>query len=73
MNQVCEQVRSAGGQATPWVVDVTDSAAVSEGVARLGPFQILVNNAGTNRPTLLTDMKDDDLDAVMTLNVEPGM
>jgi NAD(P)-dependent dehydrogenase (short-subunit alcohol dehydrogenase family) len=69
VNEVCERVRQAGGQASPWVVDVTDSAAVSEGVARLGPFQILVNNAGTNRPTLLTDMQDGDLDAVMALNV----
>jgi NAD(P)-dependent dehydrogenase (short-subunit alcohol dehydrogenase family) len=69
VNQVCERVQQSGGQATPWVVDVTHSAAVSEGIARLGPFQILVNNAGTNRPTLLVDMQDSDLDAVMALNV----
>ncbi len=69
VNEVCERVRQEGGQASPWVVDVTHSAAVSEGIARLGPFQILVNNAGTNRPTLLTEMQDGDLDAVMALNV----
>ncbi len=69
IDAVCERVRQAGGRATPWVIDVTHSTAVSEGIARLGPFQVLVNNAGPNRPTLLTEMQDADLDAVMALNV----
>ena len=36
----------------------------------LGPFPILVNNAGTNRPALLVDTRDEDLDDVIALNVK---
>ena len=70
INEVCARVRSLGGHATPWVVDVTNSVAVRDGIAQHGPFQILVNNAGMNRPTLLTEMNDGDLDDVLNLNVK---
>ena len=33
-------------------------------------FQILVNNAGLNRPKPLIDVEDDDIDAVFDLNVK---
>ena len=55
-------------------LDVTNSALVSSWVASdalaHGPFQVLVNNAGTNRPSTLTDMQDADLDAVIDLNIK---
>ena len=70
VSEACARVRAQGGHATPWVVDVTDSAAVSAGVARLGPMQILVNNAGMNRPNLMTETTDEDLDAILSLNVK---
>ncbi len=54
-------------------MDVTDSAAVAQYVAQHGPFRILVNNAGTNRPSLITEMADADYDAVMDLNVRATM
>ena len=38
-------------------------------IARAEPFNILVNNAGTNRPKLLLDVTIDDFDAIMGLNV----
>jgi len=65
----CADIRADGGQATPGQLDVTDSAAVATYVAHTGPFDILLNNAGTNRPSLLTDMQDSDYDLVMNLNV----
>ena len=33
------------------------------------PFQILINNAGTNRPAHLRDVKVEDFDAIFALNV----
>jgi NAD(P)-dependent dehydrogenase (short-subunit alcohol dehydrogenase family) len=33
------------------------------------PFQILVNNAGMNRPALLSDVTVEDFDAIFALNV----
>ncbi len=70
VNEVCARVRSQGGHASAWIVDVTDSQAVTQGMVEHGPFQILVSNAGMNRPTLLTEMQDSDLDAVLNLNVK---
>lgn len=63
----------AGGHATAHLLDVTDSAAVTRFVADHGPFDILINNAGTNRPSLITEMTDSDYDAVMDLNVKATM
>jgi NAD(P)-dependent dehydrogenase (short-subunit alcohol dehydrogenase family) len=56
-----------------WAVDVTDAKAVAAGVAEQAsrrPFAILVNNAGINRPSTLTEMRDADLDAVLDVNVK---
>lgn len=66
-------IRAAGAQATAEPLDVTDSAAVTAFVAQHGPFDILINNAGTNRPSLITEMQDADYDAVMDLNVKATM
>jgi len=70
LERACADIKAAGGRAEAWVVDVTDSRAVAAGVAELGPFQILVNNAGMNRPRLITETSDDDLDDVLNLNVK---
>ena len=70
LDSACAIIQDEGGQAEAWCVDVTDSAAVRAGIGRLGPFPILVNNAGTNRPALLVDTQDQDLDAVLDLNVK---
>lgn len=55
-------------------LDVTDSDAVTQWVASdalaNGPFQVLVNNAGTNRPSNIVDMQDTDLDAVIDVNIK---
>ncbi|MBB5216151.1 SDR family NAD(P)-dependent oxidoreductase [Parapusillimonas granuli] len=59
-----------GAQVTLWTVDVTDSSAVRRGMAEHGPFHVVVNNAGTNRPALISDVADADLDDVIDLNVK---
>lgn len=62
-------LRERGDRARALVLDVTDTAAVAEAVAAHGPFQVLVNNAGTNRPKPFADVTPDDLDALYTLNL----
>lgn len=63
---LCER----GDAARALVLDVTDSAAVTRAIARLGPFQVLVNNAGTNRPKPFSEVSDEDLDALLALNLK---
>ena len=70
LESACSAIKADGGLAEAWCVDVTDPAAVRAGIERLGPFTVLVNNAGTNRPALLVDTCDEDLDAVLDLNVK---
>jgi NAD(P)-dependent dehydrogenase (short-subunit alcohol dehydrogenase family) len=62
-------IRARGQAADALVLDVTDLAAVQAAVARAAPFEILVNNAGTNRPAPFTEVTVDDFDAVFALNV----
>jgi NAD(P)-dependent dehydrogenase (short-subunit alcohol dehydrogenase family) len=62
-------IRARGQQADSLVLDVTDLAAMQRAVAAAEPFNILVNNAGTNRPRMLLDVTIDDFDAIMGLNV----
>jgi NAD(P)-dependent dehydrogenase (short-subunit alcohol dehydrogenase family) len=62
-------IRARGDQADALVLDVTDLATMQAAVAKAQPFNILVNNAGTNRPKMLMDVTVDDFDVVMSLNV----
>ncbi len=61
---------SAGGSAAPLVLDVQDIAATRAAIVAAGPFAILVNNAGTNRPKPFTEVTDEDYDAVLDLNLK---
>jgi NAD(P)-dependent dehydrogenase (short-subunit alcohol dehydrogenase family) len=62
-------IRSRGEAADILVLDVADVEAVRDAIAKAAPFQILVNNAGMNRPAYLPDVKVEDFDAVFALNV----
>jgi NAD(P)-dependent dehydrogenase (short-subunit alcohol dehydrogenase family) len=62
-------IRARGDQAEALRLDVTDLGAVRSAVAAAEPFDVLVNNAGTNRPALLMDVKVEDFDFIMDLNV----
>ncbi|WP_321795129.1 SDR family NAD(P)-dependent oxidoreductase [Caballeronia sp. J97] len=70
LQTVAAAIKERGGRATVLPLDVTDSAAVRERIAQSGPFDILVNSAGTNRPALLADTPDSDIDAVTALNLK---
>jgi NAD(P)-dependent dehydrogenase (short-subunit alcohol dehydrogenase family) len=51
-------------------LDVSDFAAVKAFFAARPAFQILVNNAGTNRPKPMWEASEEDYDAVFDLNVK---
>jgi NAD(P)-dependent dehydrogenase (short-subunit alcohol dehydrogenase family) len=70
LQSACEAIRGQGGQADFIVLDVTDSKAVSAALEARPAFHILVNNAGMNRPKPLVDTPDEDIDAVLELNVK---
>lgn len=70
LRAACEAIRAEGGHCHHAVLDVTDSAAVDRTLAQHGPFQIVVNNAGLNRPKPLVEVQDEDIDAVLNLNVK---
>jgi len=65
-----EAINAAGGSSESLTLDVTDSARVSEVIDARGPFDVLVNSAGMNRPMELVDVKDEDIDAIIALNVK---
>jgi NAD(P)-dependent dehydrogenase (short-subunit alcohol dehydrogenase family) len=69
IEEAAAAIRARGHGADALALDVTDLAAVQAAVARAAPFEILVNNAGTNRPAPFTEVKVEDFDAVFGLNV----
>jgi NAD(P)-dependent dehydrogenase (short-subunit alcohol dehydrogenase family) len=66
---VAAAIRARGQKAEALMLDVTDLTAMQTAIARAAPFNILVNNAGTNRPKPLLDVSIDDFDVIMGLNV----
>jgi NAD(P)-dependent dehydrogenase (short-subunit alcohol dehydrogenase family) len=70
----CADIQKASGQNDAQIshatLDVRDSAAVEGLFKRHGPFDIVVNNAGTTRTKLIEDATDDDLDTVIDLNIK---
>ena len=63
-------IRGTGGKAQAVVLDVADLAAVAAFFAARPAFQVLVNNAGTNRPKPMTEVSEADYDAVLDLNLK---
>ena len=64
-----ESIRAKGGKAEILTLDVTDLAAVAATIAARPPFHVLVNNAGTNRTSPFLEVKVEDFDLVMNLNL----
>lgn len=62
-------IRQSGGKASALILDVSDQEQVRRELESAAPFQILVNNAGTNYPQPVLDVEPDKFDAVMDLNV----
>ena len=63
-------IRDAGGQAEAAALDVSNLADVAAFFAGRPAYDVLVNNAGTNRPKPMTEVSEADYDAVLDLNVK---
>ena len=62
-----QAIIARGDKAAALALDVTDLDAVRGAIAAAEPFDVLVNNAGTNRPAYLMDVKAEDFDAIFAL------
>ncbi|MBI1202950.1 MAG: SDR family oxidoreductase [Rhodopseudomonas sp.] len=69
IEEAASAIRARGQSADALTLDVTDIEAARKALAERAPYQVLVNNAGMNRPAMLTDVKIEDFDAIMGLNV----
>ena len=69
VEEAASAIRARGQSAATLVLDVTDLPVMQAAIAKAAPFNILINNAGTNRPKPLLDVTIEDYDAIMGLNV----
>jgi 3-oxoacyl-[acyl-carrier protein] reductase len=73
LEAVAAEIREAGGTAGAFALDISSEesikAAAKEIIARFGKVEILVNNAGITRDTLVLRMKRDDWDSVLSTNL----
>ena len=70
LEQAAAGLEAAGGRADVLVCDCTDAAAVSEVIGGApGHWDVLVNNAGTNRPQTFLEVTREAFDEVMRINV----
>ena len=74
LTQAADSLRSQGADVHTAAFDVTDSAAVTEGIAgveaELGPIDILVNNAGMQRRAPLEQFETAQWHELMKTNVD---
>ena len=69
-NEIGRAAAQIGPLAQAAVLDVSDLDAVTQFFAEQEPFEILLNNAGTNRPKPMWDVVEADYDAVLDLNLK---
>jgi len=69
IEEAAEAIRARGQSADTLTLDVTDIEGVRKTLATHTPYQVLVNNAGMNRPKMLADVTVEDFDLIMGLNV----
>jgi len=73
VHALAAEIREAGFRADGFVLDVTDTKAVNREIETRGPFDILLNNAGTNRIRSIAEVSEEDYDAVLDLNLKASL
>ncbi len=69
-DNVCAEIRSEGGMATGYCVDVSNGNEVSDWAMKLPTIDILVNNAGIAHVGKLHETTEADLDKLYAVNVK---
>jgi len=69
IEDAAEAIRNSGGAAETLVLDVLKIDEMRRAIKTRGPFDILINNAGTNRPKPMAETTEEDFDAVLDLNL----
>jgi 3-oxoacyl-[acyl-carrier protein] reductase len=71
---VCAEIRALGRRALAIRADVSRSAEVREMTARMhhdwGTISVLVNNAGVARPQKIEDIREEDWDEIIAVNLK---
>src|SRR5438874_695914 len=74
LQEVCAQVKDAGGSAEPVACDIADPKALAAAVEKTaethGRLDCLVNNAGITKDGLILRMEDEDFDTVIDTNLK---
>lgn len=66
---LADEINATGGTASICLLDVTDRTKVRQVMADLPRLDILVANAGSNRPKPYLEVPDEDLDYLLNLNL----
>ena len=69
LEELAGEINAGGGKASVCLLDVTDRAKVRQVIADLPRLDILLANAGSNRPKPYLEVPDEDLDFLLELNV----
>ncbi|MEY2776102.1 MAG: hypothetical protein RLY30_200 [Pseudomonadota bacterium] len=67
---ICNRIRASGGVADFACLDVTQPDLVRDFFLQREAFDILINSAGSNRPKLLVETPDVDIDEILALNLK---
>jgi NAD(P)-dependent dehydrogenase (short-subunit alcohol dehydrogenase family) len=69
LERIRAKIADAGGSVETIVQDVTDIEGAQAAIARIGPLDGLVNNAGSNQPQPFTEVLPETYDRLFDVNV----
>ena len=73
LDELVKEITAAGGKASAFALDVANEEQIKtvfkDAITQLGKIDILINNAGITKDTLIMRMKRADWDAVINTNL----